>query len=116
MRQWLVNPKYMCTKHLLGEHVEHHMFVGIINKHFSIKGFINNNLLEPKLLEERHAEIVEEMIARGMHHKSELPKIDWEYLKNTGYLNHKLDKVAAEKELFRRCEKCRNLKEDKKWK
>ena len=28
MRMWMVNPGFMCNKHLLGEHVECHMLVG----------------------------------------------------------------------------------------
>jgi len=107
MRQWLVDPKHMCRKHLLGEHVEHHMFVGSINKHISIKGYVEKNLLEPLLLEKRHAELVEEMIARGYNHKSKLPEIDWEYLRSTGHLDHKINKEKAEKELFGRCKECK---------
>ena len=32
MRMWNVDVTKMCNKHLLGEHVEMHMFVGIIIK------------------------------------------------------------------------------------
>jgi hypothetical protein len=28
MRMWMVPPKVMCRKHLLGEHVEIHMLAG----------------------------------------------------------------------------------------
>ena len=45
MRMWMVDPKIMCRKHLLGEHVEHHMFVGTINKRISIVGYLRDNLL-----------------------------------------------------------------------
>jgi hypothetical protein len=30
MRMWMVNPRIMCGNHLLGEHLETHMFYGII--------------------------------------------------------------------------------------
>jgi hypothetical protein len=100
----------MCNKHLLGEHVEHHMFVGSINKHKSIKGFIENNLLEPKSLITRHDEIVKEMKSRGMNHKSDLPEIDWDYLESTGFLNHKIDIKKSEIDLFSRCEECKKQK------
>jgi len=28
MRMWMLNPKALCRKHLMGEHVEIHMLVG----------------------------------------------------------------------------------------
>ena len=36
MRMWNVDPKLMCNKHLLGEHVEMHMFFGTIQKGISM--------------------------------------------------------------------------------
>lgn len=36
MRMWMVPPELMCRQHLLGEHVELHMFVGAINKGTSV--------------------------------------------------------------------------------
>ena len=38
MRMWMVPVQYMCRKHLLGEHVEHHMLVGSIHKGLSMRG------------------------------------------------------------------------------
>jgi Pyrimidine dimer DNA glycosylase len=32
MRMWLVDPRLMCSQHLLGEHVELHMLVGSLNR------------------------------------------------------------------------------------
>ena len=29
---WKVNPKFLCVRHLLGEHKELHMLVGTLNK------------------------------------------------------------------------------------
>jgi hypothetical protein len=75
MRQWMVDTKILCNRHLLGEHVEHHMFIGSINKGKNIDGFIKNNLLEPLSLESRHAELVLEMESRRINHKSELLQI-----------------------------------------
>ena len=46
MRIWKINPKLMCRKHLLGEHVESHMFVGSINKRRSIQGHIEKGQVE----------------------------------------------------------------------
>lgn len=43
MRMWKVNPKNMCRQHLLGEHVECHMFVGAILKGISLSGYIKKD-------------------------------------------------------------------------
>ena len=78
MRMWGVDPKILCRKHLLGEHVEMHMFVGCINKRISLKGYIDNNLVEVHNIKDRHDKLVDEMKKRNMNHKSPLPKFkDW---------------------------------------
>lgn len=104
MRQWMVDPKIMCRQHLLGEHVEHHMFVGTINKGISIAGYLRDNLLEPESLHDRHVELVVEMERRGYNHKSPMPdditvKLEEAFVK--------IDRVASLKELLRRCPECR---------
>lgn len=103
MRQWLVDPKIMCRKHLLGEHVEHHMFVGAINKRKSLTGYLRDNLLEPGSLIARHAELVKEMEARGYHHTSKLPSI----IESIDY-SVTINKESALQELIRRCPDCRS--------
>lgn len=104
MRQWMVDPRIMCRKHLLGEHVEHHMFVGAINKGTSITGFLKNNLLEPLSLLYRHAALVEEMERRGYKHKSPLAYPN--FAKGDPALLVQIDKDAAQAELVRRCPEC----------
>ena len=102
MRQWKVNPKFLCRKHLLGEHVEHHMFVGSINKGKSVKGFLRDGFLEPKTLQTRHDEIAKEMERRGYNHKSPLPDVDISHLGNGNIdINKNLD------DLSHRCADCR---------
>lgn len=44
MRMWGVDPKVLCTKHMIGEHAETHMFLGTIKKGTSIKGLIMDYL------------------------------------------------------------------------
>lgn len=105
MRQWMVDPKIMCRKHLLGEHVEHHMFVGTINKGLSMTGYLEGNLLEILSLHERHAELVKEMGARGYNHRSGLPGV--RYAGSWEDVNKKIDRPASLKELLRRCPECR---------
>ena len=113
MRQWMVNPKFMCRKHLLGEHVEHHMFVGTLQQKKNIKGYIENNLLEPLSLKIRHDELVKEMEARGYNHYSpleiELRKL-LDYLP-VEYIFYRINRQDSEKELFSRCEECKRRRQ-----
>jgi len=103
MRQWHVAPKHLCRQHLLGEHVEHHMFVGCINKGKSIEGYINDGLVEPSTLSERHDELVREMEARGYSHKSPLPS----YQLPDGMGVGRVDREGNIQELLARCPFCR---------
>lgn len=106
MRQWMVDPRIMCRKHLLGEHVEHHMFVGAINKGTSLDGFLLKNLLEPLSLLDRHAALADEMGRRGYNHNSPLPLPMFE--KGDQRLLFTIDKAEALTELVRRCPDCRS--------
>jgi len=100
MRMWNVNPEYLCRKHLLGEHVETHMFCGTINKGTSIKGYIKKGLVEVHNISKRHDELKDEMIKRGMNHNSNLPECElWE--------EGKVDVDNNIKELIKRCPQCR---------
>ena len=71
----MVDPKIMCRRHLLGEHVEIHMLTGSIKRFKNIRGFIDGGLVEPQSIEHRHTSLVTEMIARGYNHKSPLPSL-----------------------------------------
>ena len=100
MRMWNVDTGKMCTRHLLGEHVEMHMFVGALNKNKSVKGYVDTGLVETHNIEKRHGEIVKEFKKRGFNHKSPLLR----------YKTKVMGKVDAEnnlKELARRCKECR---------
>jgi len=106
MRMWMVDPKIMCRKHLLGEHVEHHMLVGTINKRVAIDGYLSGNLLEPTQLLIRHYALAEEMIRRGYQHKSALTSVDLGHL-NAKQILTTVDKESSLTELLRRCPECR---------
>ncbi len=106
MRMWMVDPKLMCRKHLLGEHVEIHMFVSTILSGKSIKGYIKNNLIEPSKILERHEELVEEMKRRGYKHNSPLNDNVMEQIKNKlseSDYNTIIDKESSLLELKSRC-------------
>jgi len=111
MRQWMVDPRVLCRKHLLGEHVEHHMFVGSINKGILIDGYLRDNLLEPMSLLTRHIELAREMAARGYNHKSDLPSVSIARM-SSRQLFTKIDREAALAELVRRCPECRTRYEE----
>jgi hypothetical protein len=104
MRMWMVNPKILCRKHLLGEHVEEHMFVGTLIKGVSVKGYLENNLFEPSSLYSRHETLVKEMKSRGMNHKSELKKIPID----PKILSIKVDSEKSLEDLLSRCDECRS--------
>lgn len=106
MRMWMVDPKLMCRKHLLGEHVELHMFIGTLVRGVSIRGYVEKNLFEPSSLDARHEELVQEMQARGYKHSSPLPPAP-----GPVDLEARIDRKAAAADLFDRCPDCRALKQ-----
>jgi hypothetical protein len=69
---WMVNPKFLCTKHLLGCHVEMHMFLGHLSRKRQITKYITHNCLEPLSLKSYHDSVASEMFHRGMNHKTPL--------------------------------------------
>ena len=100
MRMWMVNPKIMCRKHLLGEHVELHMLVGTLKKGISIQGYLDGNPMEPESIQSRHTELVAETESRGYNHKSQLEVWPLKIFR-------KVDNNASLAELLRRCPECR---------
>jgi len=110
MRMWMVPVNKMCNKHLLGEHVEIHMFVGSIKKNISIEGYIKNDLLEPKSIYTRHNAIAKEMEKRGFHHKSPLPKVSLHAKTIKPHINYKINIKKSYSDLLMRCANCRKLK------
>ena len=70
MRMWMVDPRFMCDRHLLGEHYECHMFAGCIDKKKTLSGYIAKQLFDPASLTSRHNQLVKEMKSRGFSHHS----------------------------------------------
>lgn len=99
MRMWNVDVKKMCRKHLLGEHVEMHMFVSSVKNGKSLQGFINTGLVEVHNIKKRHDELVQEMLFRGYKHKTPLNYEDF-------YVAGSVDIEENERELSRRCCYC----------
>lgn len=110
MRMWMVDPAIMCNQHLLGEHVEIHMFIGTLRKGKSLRGYVTNNLVEPNHLFSRHASLYFEMQQRGMNHRSEIDL--QEVVSLISSLPHEIQWATVDwqkslQDLMERCPKCR---------
>lgn len=114
MRMWMVPTIILCRKHLLGEHLETHMFIGSLREGKKIDGFLTNNLFEPLSLISRHEELKNEMIKRGYNHKSEIDENDYIYVEmlTEEQKKYKVDILTALKDLLTRCPKCRKRFEE----
>lgn len=100
MRMWGVDTRLLCDKHLLGEHVEMHMFAGTLKKGISTKGYTETGLFDLSKIRQRHDQIAREMKKRGMNHQSEIdPIVD-------GLKGGYIDQKANLNELKRRCKQC----------
>lgn len=110
MRMWMVNPKVMCRKHLLGEHVELHMLIGTLNKGVSVHGYLTGELMEPANIYSRHEELIAEMGSRGYNHKSNLPTLNPTAQFHVDYLAESglwiINREKSLQELIRRCPDC----------
>ena len=109
MRMWLCDPKIMCQKHLCGEHLEVHMFLGSLKQGKKIDGYLNNNLFEPMALWWRHKQLADEMIERGYNHKSEMFGVPDNVLSLPEEKRDvRINRDAALRDLLDRCPECRN--------
>lgn len=110
MRMWMVDPALLCRQHLLGEHNELHMLAGTLLRGKSVDGFIRQGLLEPLRLDERHAALAHEMLARGFRHQSPLPDAESLRAALAAYAPQvrlaTVDTALALHELVRRCPRC----------
>lgn len=112
----MVPVEILCRKHLMGEHVETHMFLGSLQRKRKIDGFVNNNCAQPLDLLKRHDAIATEMGERGYNHKSPLlftPEV-LEYLPEN-QINAKVDTNASLKDLLGRCKICKERYDKKLW-
>lgn len=103
----MVPVQILCRKHLLGEHVEHHMFLGTMQLKKNLNGYVANNLIQPKDLWNRHQALVDEMTRRWMNHKSPLAfsEADIAYLPQN-IQDAKVDVPPSQLDLITRCPEC----------
>ena len=106
MRMWMVDPKILCKKHLLGEHGELHKFKHTFEKKHKKTGYIINNCIEPQSMERRHEELALELKSRNYNHSSPYQMPDISYLPQNER-EYQIDKDKALQDLLDRCEDCR---------
>lgn len=105
MRMWLLNPKKMCNKHLLGEHGEIHKFRHSFVKKHNMNGRLKYPAqIDPILMGYRHDQLAKEMLRRGMNHKSPYIQPGVSHLP-VAYV----DLTHNTKDLSERCPDCRKL-------
>src|SRR5690348_3508078 len=113
MRMWMTEPRWMCHHHLLGEHQEIHMFVGVINSGRKVDNYVKWGMLHVPDLWNRHDKLVEEFQRRGWpsgtNHTTPLPSIDPVYTKTIGLMlrQRNICSIKTTLELLRRCPRCR---------
>ena len=115
MRMWLVDTQRMCRQHLLGEHVEMHMFAGSIRAGISLRGYIERGLVIVHRLRERHDALAKEIRRRGWNHKSPLLSpgetqrdLFQFYSGREGSGALEFDVKKSRQDLLRRCPACRS--------
>lgn len=100
MRMWMIDPKILCRKHLLGEHGEIHKHRHNFVKKHKMDG--RKGQIEPKSMQVRHDILAKEMLRRGYKHQSPFKQPDVSYLPEM-----KVDSNKALKDLLIRCDSCK---------
>lgn len=102
-RLWKVDPKHLCKDHLLGEHKEMHQEVGTLLNHphgeAIVQGHAEKGQVDTSMIQERHDELVEELLRRGYNHDSPMDYDD----------EHDLGEIDLDynrRDLKNRCDDC----------
>jgi hypothetical protein len=106
-RMWGVDPRLLCDRHLLGEHVEMHMFLGTIRHGHSVQGYVEGGIVDPHRVYARHEVLALEMTQRGMRHRSPMVITAEDECSMAALPTAVIDAEANLVELARRCERCR---------
>lgn len=109
MRMWMINPKLMCDKHLLGEHGELHKHRHNFIKKHDMSGRVLGSVIQIEVLsmKTRHDELHVEMERRfNKKYTSEFEMPDVSYLP-ADVLNKKCNIEYNLADLANRCEACR---------
>jgi hypothetical protein len=108
MRMWLINPKLLCDKHLLGEHGELHKHRHNFVKKHNMDTRIIRGQIQVNDMKIRHDELAQEMLSRGFKHQSPYEMPDISYIPEE-LINRKVDIEKNIEDLKSRCEKCRDI-------
>jgi len=100
MRMWMVDPRILCRKHLLGEHGELHKHRHNFEKKHSMTG--RRGQIEPASMQARHDELAKEMERRGYNHRSPYTQPDISYLP----ADMTVDVMESLADLCSRCSEC----------
>lgn len=107
MRMWMVDPKLLCKKHLLGEHGEIHKHRHNFVKQHSIAKRISPVVqIEPSAMETRHDALAEEMLHRNMNHQSPFLQPSIAYLP-IAEQQAVVDVLNSLNDLSNRCPECK---------
>lgn len=102
MRMWGLPPSKMCSRHLLGAHFELHKIMGCMRKGKSLKGYIEQGLIEPQTVVSRHKTLACEMFKRGFNHKTPMHSNRFVF----NYPEGKINKTKSKQDLIERCNDC----------
>lgn len=118
MTQWPIDPRFLCRKHLLGEHVEHHMMVGSLRagRIEAFLGHVKRGQIAPRTIYARHQALSLELCARKYNHRS---RIDYrevsqliKILPRWAWWHHKPLSESRLLDLLNRCPECKARWED----
>lgn len=104
MRMWMLPPRILCRQHLLGEHGEIHKHRHNFVKRHSIAG--RRGQIEPMAMKRRHDELADEMLRRGMNHRSPYEQPDLSHLPEADRFGT-VNKETSLRDLHTRCDECR---------
>jgi hypothetical protein len=113
MRMWMINPKFLCRKHLLGEHGELHKHKWTFEKRHKKDNYIKNNCIEPKSMKKRHDELAKEIVNRSYKHNSPFTSPDISYLP-IEHQEYKINLLNSIQDLHSRCSECLKLYQEQK--
>ena len=106
----MVNPRFLCRNHLLGEHHELHYLHNWLKEKKQIDGWIKTDCLEPLSIFDRHDVLVREMERRQYKHKSPLNTGIvfglFTHLPNESFW-HKINREQSLQLLKDRCQECK---------
>lgn len=103
---WMINPRLLCRKHLLGEHGEIHKHRHNFVKQHSISKRVSPVVqIEPSSMGQRHDELAAELLRRGFNHQSPFEQPDLSYLPEVER-NARVDLSVSYADLSERCPIC----------